>query len=155
MQDGVETVLAHLRYPSIPKLVNEKSVIIEDVLGRQIPIPITSCGSWQVFILSYRFVTFFSIRMLQTVHNIIAAYFKDKVGSIFVERGDYRLLPAGSDCIIDASSFPSTAEEGMRLEMSVVLKKRRYGPDAYETQKCPWCQFSNHATIPRDGWINW
>jgi hypothetical protein len=88
----------------------------------------------------------------QDFHHVINYFCQDSFGNRLIERGDYKVIRAGSGEIIDPSDFPKTIMPGMMLEMSIVVRKEASFQD--NKKKCPRCRHIN-MTVPDDGWMEW
>jgi Ubiquitin-like domain len=85
----------------------------------------------------------------QGFDRIIKAYFHDRPGARYVERGDYRISSAEDGQVVGPSQLTSAAEAGIVLEMSIILRQEA------DTEKCPRCSFMNSRVTTIRGWIEW
>jgi hypothetical protein len=81
---------------------------------------------------------------------VVQVHCKDRVGINFIQRGDYEVLHAKDNQIIDPSEFASTVEPGMKLEMSIVMRQ-----STADQTRCPRCGYFNSQVAVCDGWIDW
>ena len=77
-------------------------------------------------------------------------YCKDRVGSCFIERGDYQVLRAEDSQVIGPSEFATTVKSGMVLELSIVMHQTT----SYQ-EECPRCGHINSGLIASEAWVVW
>jgi len=121
--------------PSSLQHIRGNHIIVVDHLGRNIPIPTGFCSTWKDF------------------NNIINGYCKNRAGSGFIERGDYRLIRSEDSQVISRSRFASTVVSGTTLEMSIVV--RQESASGGEKEKCPRCRHINLKSAGNSRWIEW
>jgi len=63
------------------------------------------------------------------------------------------VIRAEDNQIVDPGELASTAEPGLKLEMSIVLRQGTTFQDAKE--KCPRCLHMNLDATVDHGWIQW
>lgn len=80
---------------------------------------------------------------------MINGYCRDRVGSRFIERGDYQMVLSEDGTTMETSVFATTVEPGMVLEMSIVVSLADEIP-----KQCPKCQCTDPG-IADGAWIEW
>jgi len=85
------------------------------------------------------------------LEDVIRLYFKHQKppGTTFVERGDYRLVHAGTGSLIEPTKWTYELKSGKVVEMSMVLHTHSAG-----ATECPRChtKIDGHA---KKEWVNW
>lgn len=84
---------------------------------------------------------------------VINGYCKNRAGVRFIERGDYEVMKAENGQIIGRSDFAAAVEEGVVLEMIIVLRQKA----AFQKRKemCPRCGHEAFYTMPHGSWSEW
>lgn len=125
-----------------------------DHLGRNIRIPTEFCSTWKVDInIVCPRPRVSSHVSCQGFNNIINGFCKDRAGSSFIERGDYKLIRPEDSQVIDPSEFLGTVVSGMVLEMSVIMRQESSCGNSKD--KCPRCHHINLNLVGNGGWIEW
>ncbi|KZP22171.1 hypothetical protein FIBSPDRAFT_931195 [Athelia psychrophila] len=107
------------------------TVIVQDHLGRDLPVPMIFCTSSQDF------------------HVVIAGFCSGLAGDVLIQRGNYRILNAG-DQVIDPKDFGTLFEPGMAVTMSILFYEKVEERQGIEGYSCPRCQ---HVNSRCTGWV--
>jgi hypothetical protein len=67
-----------------------------------------------------------------------------------VKRGDYQLIRAEDNGIIEPSELTGMVQSGVVLEMSIVLWRLWD-----KKKKCPRCGHIDKTIVVSDGWVEW
>jgi hypothetical protein len=83
--------------------------------------------------------------------DVIEVYFKHQrpPGTVFVERGDYRLVHGPRKSILDPAGWNLLNKVRLKVEMSMVLRRR-----TDDKARCPRCRTRSDA-LSVSRWVVW
>lgn len=90
------------------------------------------------------------IFVTQNVDYIINRYCENTIGSDFIQRGEYRIIRAHDNTVIERSKFAGTVRPETKFEISIVMRQTKKF-----TKQCPQCGNSNYNVSVICGWIKW
>jgi hypothetical protein len=121
-------------------------------LGDIIPIPTLFCSMWKVL-----FITSCIGQLIHAAtwdfNYIVQIHCKNRIGTHFIKQGDYKVICSEDSQIVGLSELASMVEQGMKLEMSIVLWQQTNFQDIKE--KCPRCHHINVNATVDQAWIQW
>jgi hypothetical protein len=93
------------------------------------------------------------ISPLKDFDYVINGYCKNRIGDSFIERGDYQVVRAEDTRVINPSEFAAKVKSGMKVEISIVLRRNADFKDA--KTRCPRCRYMNFNVASISDWIEW
>ncbi|KAJ7312287.1 hypothetical protein DFH08DRAFT_822324 [Mycena albidolilacea] len=114
--------------------VSDPVFFVMDPLGRTITIQLSYCDSFK------------------DLDRILKAHLHDRpqAGSMYVERGDYRILST-EGIIIPPVDFPGKLRAGMRFDLCILKRRRDWRKPT--PHQCPYC-YRLCSDPPKVGWIH-
>ncbi|KZV62750.1 hypothetical protein PENSPDRAFT_657874 [Peniophora sp. CONT] len=113
--------------PHAPQPLHLDTIMLIDVLGRRMDIPLNRLGSWA------------------DVHAFLLDQFQNQSGAHYVESRAYTLMDASQEFLaIEPQRWAQSIRSGLVVEMSIIINQRQL--------QCPYCGTPAEATA-KDGVI--
>jgi hypothetical protein len=125
------------------------TVILIDVLGDRINLPMDLCYSSEVGLKSSMSRIVLSYASRQQFHQTLLSLFYQKRARGFVRSRAYEIMNSRTSQVIEAEQWSVVVRPGTTIDMNVVWNRRDGQSDT-----CPSCG-STSRTQFKDGWLKW